>query len=314
MKKSILGLLFASTFGISIAEYRMALPMEVKQGGALPNGSISFAGGPPAVVEFPGQPEARDECMPAAVGVYSWRVNRTNGAGAVIWNGTTVSNFASGTTSVSGANGIVYTKDETTSAVPQGPSNLFGICRNIPGDFNGGSWVSIAPVVTAWVNSGSAYNCTWTPDPANFLTTQSVDQMGTNCLQKQERIIQIREQNDSTFDIRNSGSATKEYQDIYSNEYLTRTVSGTETTTEDETCINDSYTSTVWFVDLTNNNNVGLISWKGFTLILNENIGDITTFNFNGVVYKRGVYIGYRSAGEPEVIYGYNYGVCRVNN
>lgn len=316
MKKNMLGLFIASTFGISVADYRMSVPMEVNNGGSLQNGSITFTGGtPPVVPEVPVTPPvAKDECMPASAGVYAWRVNRTNGAGAAIWNGTTVSTFASGATSVAGPNGIVYTKDETTTAVPQGPNNNFGLCRNIPGDFNGGSWVSIAPVVTAWTNSGSAYNCTWTPDSNNYLPSQSVDQTGINCKQKQVSTSQAREQNDSTLAIRNVGSPTNLNRDIDSDENPTRTVAGTDTTTDAESCVNVAYSSTSWVVDLTDNNNVSYISWMGNTLSANQQLGNVTTFTYNGVTYKRGNYLGELSAGYPVVVYGQSYGICRVNH
>lgn len=308
MKKSMLALMIAATFGVSVADYRIAMPMEVKNGGGLQNGSISFTGGTPPVEEPPEPPAAKDECMPASAGIYSWRVNRTNGAGAVIWNGTTVSTFASGITSVSGPNGIVYTKDETTSAVPQGPNNLFGICRNIPGDFNGGSWVSIAPVVTAWANSGSAYNCTWTPDSNNYLPSQSVDQTGIDCKQKQVSTSQAREQNDSTLAIRNVGSPTNLNRDIDSSDNPTRTVSGTDMTTESETCGYDRLSGWYWSISIPENQ-TSYVSWKGMQVFNYQNspqVGNATQITVDGITYKRSTF----QDGDETIG---NYALCRVN-
>lgn len=312
MKKSMLTLMIASTFGIAFADYRIAMPIETEQGGALPKGSITFSNNTPPVVVPPETPKAKDECMPPSTGVYGWRANKTTGAGSVIWNGTTVGLILAGATSLSGANGIVYTKDESSTPLPAGVANLYGICRNIPADFNGGTWVSIAPIQSAWSDSGSAYKCTWTPDSNNFLPSQSVEQIGNSCKQLQTSTLQNREQNDSTLEIRNVGSLVNQTRDVDSNENPTRTVAGTDTTTDAETCLNVSYSSTAWYVDITNNNNVSLISWKGEVFSANENLGDITTFTYNGVLYKRGVFLSDLSSGDQ--IYAKSYGICRVNH
>jgi hypothetical protein len=310
MKKNMLALFIVSTFGISFADYRIVFPMEVTNGGALQNGSITFTGGTPPVVEQPvTPPAAKDECMPASVGVYGWRINRTSGVGAVLWNGSTVGTFSSGVTSLAGPNGIVYTKDASTSSLTQGPNNLFGICRNIPGNFNGGAWVSIAPVVTAWTNSGSAYNCTWTPDSNNYLPSQSVDQTGINCKQKQVSTSQAREQNDSTLAIRNVGSLTNLNRDIDSDENPTRTIAGTDTTTDLETCGYDRLAGWYWEVSLSDNE-TSYISWKGnkvFYYQESPHVGNVTQLTVNGITYKRSTF----KNGDANVS---NYALCRVNN
>lgn len=332
MRKNIITLLIASTFGIAVADYKIEIPMEISNGGALQNGSISFKSNsvvtppvvippveppvtPPIVPPVTPPPEAIDECMPLTIGSYVWRVNKNTGAGTVIWNGTTVGSIAAGASSMSGANGIVYTRNTASPAVAQGPMNLqSGVCRNIPGDFNGGSWVRIAPILSAWVNKGSSYNCTWTPDPSNFLTTQNIEQHGSNCSQDQERTSQSREQNDSTFVIRNIGAASISSQTIPSQDYPSRTVSGTEIASSGETCINESYSSTSWNVDKTNNDNVYNISWKGGYISVNENLGSITTFTYQGVVYKRGAFLNDLVTGVDDTVYAKSYGVCRVVN
>jgi hypothetical protein len=312
MKKSILTLMIASTFGISIADYRIAMPMEVQNGGGLQNGSISFTGGTPPVEEpeVPvTPPAAKDECMPLNVGVYVWRVNKNTGAGTVIWNGTTVGSIVAGSSSLSGANGIVYTRNESSAAVPQGPQNLqSGVCRNIPGNFNGGSWVSIAPVVTAWTNSGSAYNCTWTPDSNNYLPSQSVDQTGINCKQKQVSTSQAREQNDSTLDIRNVGSPTNLNRDIDSDENPTRTIAGTDMTTAPETCGYDRLSGWYWAVSITENQ-TSYVSWKGTQVFDYQNspqVGNATQITVAGITYKRSTF----QDGDSNTS---NYALCRVN-
>jgi len=314
MKKSVLALMIASTFGIAIADYRISIPVETEQGGSLPKGSITFSNSTPPVVVPPETPTAKDECMPPSTGIYGWRANKTTGAGSVIWNGTTVGSIPAGGTSVAGASGIVYTKDESSTPLPAGAANLYGICRNIPADFNGGTWVSIAPIQSAWTNSGSAYKCTWTPDANDYLPSQSVEQTGFNCKQLQTSTLQAREQNDSTLVIRNVGSPTNQSRDIDSDENPTRTVAGTDTTSEAETCINVPFSNTSWYVDLTNNNNVFLISWQGATFSANDNLGDITTFTYNGTVYKRGSFLNDLSSGLENTVYAKNYGICRVNH
>lgn len=310
MKKSILRILISTICGISIADYRMSVPMEVANGGALQNGSITFTGSQNPVVETPA---GTDECMAPSSGNYGWRSNKTTGAGSVIWNGTVIGAIAVGGTSVTGPSGIIYSKDESSTPLASGMFNLYGVCRNIPGNFNGGTWVSIAPIQSVWVNSGSAYKCTWTPDSSDYLPSQSVNQTGINCKQLQVSTSQEREQNDATLAIRNVGLPNNHNRDIDSDENPTRTVSGTDMTTEPETCLNVAYSSTSWVVDLSNNDNVNYISWMGNILTANEELGDITTFTYNGVTYKRGNYLNELSAGFPVVVYGHAYGVCRVN-
>lgn len=310
MKKSILGILISTTCGISIADYRMSVPMEVANGGALQNGSITFTGGTSPVVE---PPAAIDECIPPVAGFSGWRVHKTNGIISTLWNGKTVStNNPSATTSVL-VNGINYTPDtSTTLSTPM--YNFYGVCRNIPSGYNGGTWLSIAPSVSAWTDTGLEYACTWSPDASNFLTSQSVIQTGDLCSQDQQQTTQAREQNDSTFVIRDVGLPVISTQTIVSIERPTRTVTGTEVATEPETCINVAYSSTVWSVDKSNNDNVYNISWNGGVLSSNQNLGDVTTFNYNGVIYKRGEFLNDLTSGTyNENVYAKSYGVCRVN-
>lgn len=317
MKKNILTLFIVATFGISLAEYRMAVPMEVSQGGSLPNGSISFTGSitTPEEPETPLPSPAVDDCQSPVVGIYVWRVNRTTGSGFVFWNGMSIGTLVSGTTSLSGNNGIVYTKNTSTPPIVQPGVDVYGVCRNIPEGFNnGGTWVSISPTVSSWVNKGAPYDCVWTPDSSNYLTSQSVVQRGSSCSQEQEKTTQAREQNDSTFMIRNAGSPVISTQTIESIEQPTRTVSGTETASEPETCVNVPYSSTLWNVDISNNNNVYTIVWHGGSISSNENLGDITTFDYNGVIYKRGEFLNDLTSGTyNENVYAKSYGVCRVN-
>lgn len=309
MKKSVLALMIASTFGIALADYRIAMPIESGQGGTLPNGSITFSNSTPPVVVPPETPTAKDECMPPSTGIYGWRANKTTGAGSVIWNGTTVGAIPAGGTSVAGANGIVYTKDESSTPLPAGAANLYGICRNIPANFNGGTWVSIAPIQSAWTNSGSAYKCTWTPDSNNFLPSQSVEQIGTNCKQLQISTLQAREQNDSTLVIRNVGTPTNQSRDIDSDENPTRTIAGTDTTADAESCGYDRLNGWYWSVSLTDNQ-TSFVSWKGTKVFYYQespHIGNATQLTVDGVTYKRSTF----QDGDSNIS---NYAVCRVNH
>lgn len=288
MKKNILTLFIVATFGISVAEYRMAVPMEVSQGGSLPNGSISFTGST-STPETPSP--AVDECQSPVVATYAWRVGIVNGTGNVIWNGTGVGGITAGATSVSGLNGIVYTKNTAVAHIQQGGFYLYGVCRNIPEGFNnGGTWLNIAPVVSAWADVGSAYKCTWTPDATNFLPSQSVNQLGINCQQKQERNSQARQQNDSTLVIRNIGSPVVESKDVTTDEQPTRTVMGTDTATEPETCGYDRENGLYWAFN-TVENKTTFVSWNsGGTLFdynVSGDIGNATEIVSNGLTYRR---------------------------
>lgn len=317
MKKIALVVSLVSICGFSQAEYMFKVPLETPGGGNLPKGSIVIgdATTPPTTPPVT-PPAAVDECENPVTGVFVWRANKTTGAGNVIWNGTAIGTIAAGATSVNGVNGIVYTKNDKVAPLNSGAFNVYGVCRNIPAGFNGGTWNSIAATVSAWTNTGSVHSCSWTPDAGSFLPSQSVNQTGFNCQQKQQRTTQLREQNDSTLVIRNVGAATISYQDISVDDNPERTIAGTDTTSAPETCVNDPYgsTSTSWVVDLTDNNNVSFINWKGNTLSENQQLGQITSFTHNGVVYKKSNFIGDLSAGNPAVVYAKAYGICRVNN
>lgn len=306
MKKNMLVLFIASTFGVSVAAYRISVPMEVTNGGSLQNGSITFTGGTPLVVE---PPASTNECLSPVVSSTGWRVHKTTGVISVLWNGQIVSTGnASGTTSVSANNGIVYTQDQNGSIVSNAFFNFYGVCRNIPGDFNGGTWVSIAPVTSAWIDNGSAYNCTWTPDSNDYLPSQSVEQTGSNCKQNQTRTSQAREQNDSTFVIRDIGEPIVENQDIDSYENPTRTVAGTDMTTEPETCGFDRLNGWYWSESYPDAE-TSFVSWKRNT-VFNYNteahIGIVTQIVSDGITYKRSTLMLSDDTQK-------DYAVCRVN-
>lgn len=314
MKKSILTLMIASTFGISTASYRIDYPMENANGGSLENGSIVFKmTTTPVVPEVPVTPPvAKDECMPASAGVYAWRIQKTTGAGSVIWNGTSVGSIPAGASSINGMSGIVYRKDTASSPQAAGMFNLYGVCRNIPANFDGGTWTTATPTYTAWTDNGTYHDCTWSPDTSVMTKGQQFTQQGSDCQQDHVRTVQDREFNSALSEYRNVGSSyTETNSDLY-NVGVTRVAIGTEVTSTPEDCINEANSSTTWSIDKTNNNNVNLITWKSAIISHDVNIGDVSSFTYNGVTYKRGAFLNNQTTGSQ--IYAESYGVCRVNN
>lgn len=108
---------------------------------------------------------------------------------------------------VSGAirdSGEPYTESRTTSV--SDTRDAIGSLEN---------WAATTPIYTEWVNSGGIYGCSnWTPDPATVTTGQSFDQTATDCKQNQTRSRQEREQETTTLEIRNKGTAIAEIQTI----------------------------------------------------------------------------------------------------
>lgn len=76
-------------------------------------------------------------------------------------------------------------------------------------------WEKFSSLYTAWVNSGTPYNCNnWTPLAATITEGQTFEQSSTECNQKQTRNAQDREKNKTTQEIRNIGKSYIEEQVI----------------------------------------------------------------------------------------------------
>ncbi|WP_410950862.1 hypothetical protein [Pseudomonas sp. S1(2024)] len=79
----------------------------------------------------------------------------------------------------------------------------------------GETWKDIAPLVSAWQNKGSEYDCSqWSPSPDTVALGETFNQ-SQNCKQDQERTVQQREQNETTLVIRDVGAPTTERQVLW---------------------------------------------------------------------------------------------------
>lgn len=77
------------------------------------------------------------------------------------------------------------------------------------------SWLATSPILTAWVNEGSVYDCqTWSPSPTTVTVGQAFTQQSDDCKIKQTRTRQDREQEAVTLAYRNVGSLVNESQVI----------------------------------------------------------------------------------------------------
>lgn len=77
------------------------------------------------------------------------------------------------------------------------------------------TWVAATATYTSWVNSGGVTSCSnWSPDPSTVISGQSFTQTASDCKQAQTRSRQDREQETTTGEIRNKGSAVTETQNI----------------------------------------------------------------------------------------------------
>ncbi|MQT48826.1 hypothetical protein GHO40_19155 [Pseudomonas helleri] len=230
MKKIITALLTTLTLGVAQAEYIMKLPLQADQGGTLPQGSINIA--PMS------QPE---EWLPISPAYTLW-TNAGQTYDCTNWTpdpstitvGQTFTQTANDckqdqtrsrqdreqetTTLAVRDTGLPVTENQTITTIAT---------RDTVGTLE--TWIAITPTYTAWVNSGAVYECTnWTPDPSTIAIGQPFTQTATDCKQDQTRSRQNREQETTTLDIRNVGTATEESQTIQTS--LTKTEIGTKIT------------------------------------------------------------------------------------
>lgn len=133
-----------------------------------------------------------------------------NNAGAailIVW--TTTDGTLSAQSSVTDVNGI-------TQVVLTSSHQIGGATVTATASSEGGSgtinvpftdkWVPIAPIYTAWANTGSPYNCSaWTPDPSTVAAGSAYTQTAT-CYQNQIAYQQNREQSSVTGQIYNVGA------------------------------------------------------------------------------------------------------------
>jgi len=105
------------------------------------------------------------------------------------------------------------------------------------------TWAAITPTYTEWVNNGSITNCTnWSPAVSSMTVGATFTQTATDCQQSQVRNKQNREQESTTNEIRNVGSAISESQNITVSS--TRSATGTKETWVSATPIYGNWTVT----------------------------------------------------------------------
>jgi hypothetical protein len=77
------------------------------------------------------------------------------------------------------------------------------------------TWLATTPSYTNWTNNGEVISCSnWTPDPATITIGLLFTQTATDCQQPQIRLRQDREQETTTFAIRDKGTAVTETKSI----------------------------------------------------------------------------------------------------
>lgn len=91
-------------------------------------------------------------------------------------------------------------------------------------------WIATDPIITEWIASGEAYDCTLTPKSEDIYKGEPFTQTSTNCKQDQTRTVQQQETN--TIETRAVGEPATENQTIYITETSTKEEIGTGTSWE----------------------------------------------------------------------------------
>lgn len=122
-------------------------------------------------------------------------------------------------------------QDQTRTVQNRETDSVTGIIRNVGSVYNENNtitetssrnaigsletWSATTSVYTNWVNNGLLISCSnWTPDPSTITINQSFTQTANDCQQPQTRTRQDREQENTTFAIRNKGDVVTENQNI----------------------------------------------------------------------------------------------------
>lgn len=122
-------------------------------------------------------------------------------------------------------------QDQTRTIQKRETDSISGSIRNIGSPYNENNtilstssrnavgvletWLPTTPSYTNWTNDGQVISCSnWTPDPATITIGLLFTQTATDCQQPQIRSRQDREQETTTFVIRDKGAAVKETKSI----------------------------------------------------------------------------------------------------
>lgn len=228
MKKIILTVSLLSVFSISYANYIINVPLEQKNGGALPSGSIIIN-------------DNSNNVWLAILPAYTAWSSTGTPYNCLTWN-PDQSEVPVNKSFTQESNDCSIQQSRTRQN--QEKNKLSDVVRNVgkpiteykiennaydtrsaTGTME--AWISTTPSYTAWVNMGSITACSnWLPDTSTVTINTSFTQTATDCQQVQTRNKQNREQETTTLAYRNVGSPIVENQSITTSN--TRSATGTK--------------------------------------------------------------------------------------
>lgn len=181
--------------------------------------------------------------------------------------------------------GSPYTETKQITAMSSRES--FGIKK---------TWITASSIYTDWVNTGDLRSCSnWSPSTTSMTIGQSFNQTATDCKQDQNRFKQEREQETTTFEIRNTGTATVENNTITVSN--TRNAVGTKDCRYDRYSYNWNYATTL----------ATTITWNGQVVFYDNWTPEASYYpsvDVNGFRYTRSS----TSSDSPGILYA----VCKT--